>query len=87
MTGTDPALVNPQARDFRLTSSSPALHKADATVSPELDIEGSPRPKGRGSALGAFELRGPASAGDQPTDGNAESGRHVGQPNTRTRLQ
>jgi hypothetical protein len=88
MIRTDPALVNPQARDFRLTSSSPALNKADATISPEFDLEGAPRPKGKASALGAFELRSPAGMGDRPTGGNAESGRQpASQRNARTRVK
>jgi hypothetical protein len=62
-TNTDPRLANPQKHDFRLTPSSPALNKADKSVSPELDHEGNPRPQGGAPDLGAFEFGSvPASA-------------------------
>ena len=56
MTRIDPRLANPQGRDFRLTTSSPARGKADETVSPKLDQEGVPRQTGKKSDLGAFEF-------------------------------
>lgn len=55
---TDPRLVDPAKLSFRLTSSSPAINQADASVSPSVDHEGAARPQGGGYDSGAFEFGG-----------------------------
>jgi hypothetical protein len=61
---TDPKLVDPAKLNFRLTSSSPAINQADASVSPNLDHEGTVRPQGGGFDSGAFEFGGQGGSGD-----------------------
>jgi hypothetical protein len=55
---TDPRLVDPGKLNFRLTSASPAVNQADASVSPSIDQEGAARPQGGGYDSGAFEFGG-----------------------------
>jgi hypothetical protein len=63
-TATDPKLTDPAGLNFRLTSSSPAINQADASVSPAADHEGAARPQGGGYDSGAFEFGGSGSATD-----------------------
>lgn len=44
------------ANDFSLTSSSPALGKADGTIAPPLDIDGTSRPQNGRFDAGAYEF-------------------------------
>ena len=63
-TSTDPKLVDAAKLNFRLTSSSPAINHADASVSPSVDHEGVARPQGGGYDSGAFESGGPGASND-----------------------
>lgn len=54
----DPKFVNFAARDFHLSSGSPAIDAATAgSRSTDHDLEGAPRPQGSSSDLGAYEFR------------------------------
>jgi hypothetical protein len=55
----DPRLVNPSKLDFQLRSSSPAINKADANFSANVDHAGNPRPQLGGYDIGAFEFGPP----------------------------
>jgi hypothetical protein len=63
-TSTDPKLVDPANLNFRLTSSSPAISFSDASVSPNVDHEGTARPQGSGADSGAFEFGGQGASTD-----------------------
>jgi Bacterial Ig domain/Pel9A-like, right handed beta helix region/Right handed beta helix region len=63
-TFTDPKLADPAKLNFRLTSSSPAINQADASVSPSVDHEGTARPQGGGFDSGAFEFGGQGTSND-----------------------
>lgn len=51
----NPKFVNALAKDFRLTSSSPAVNKGAAISSVRTDIVGTARPKGGYYDIGAYE--------------------------------
>ncbi len=54
----DPRFVDPkrgEPSDFRLTSGSPAIDAGIAEQAPKTDMEGKPRPQGRGCDIGAYE--------------------------------
>ncbi len=51
----DPRFVDPKTYDFRLTSGSPAIDAGIAERAPKTDLEGKPRPQGRGYDIGAYE--------------------------------
>jgi hypothetical protein len=55
----DPKFVNPQARDYRIQSGSPAVDAAVVSAGPALDHDfaGTPRPQGVRKDIGAFELQ------------------------------
>lgn len=65
--GTDaveasPRFVDAAGNDFRLASDSPALDRGNPALAPDHDLDGLPRPQGRGIDLGAFErAAGPVS--------------------------
>ena len=48
--------VNLESSDYHLRAGSPAIDAADPALAPRMDIEGSPRPKGRPDA-GAYEAK------------------------------
>ena len=54
----DPRFVDPEAGDFHLRPDSPAIDRGTAEDAPSVDLEGTPRPQGRGYDLGAYELAG-----------------------------
>ncbi len=51
----DPRFVAPKKYDFRLTSGSPAINAGIGEQAPKTDMEGKPRPQGRGCDIGAYE--------------------------------
>lgn len=51
----DPLFVNAAARDFHLTSSSPAINKGITVVDLTVDPDGNPRPLGGTYDIGAYE--------------------------------
>jgi Pel9A-like, right handed beta helix region len=55
----DPKLVDPSQLDFQLRASSPAIDKADASLSAGFDQAGTPRPQLGGYDIGAFEFGPP----------------------------
>ncbi len=68
MPNTDPGLANPSQNNFELSSSSPAINKADSSTSPSLDQTGAPRTAGSGPDIGAFEFgsEGPSEDTNPP---------------------
>jgi hypothetical protein len=54
----DARFVNAEAGDFHLQQGSPAVDAGSAEAGPKDDLEGAPRPAGRGWDLGAYELKG-----------------------------
>jgi len=54
--GVDPMLKDPAAGDYRLKPGSPAIDAADPAATTAIDFEGTPRPQGARSDMGAFEL-------------------------------
>jgi len=52
----DPLFVNEAAKDFHLTSGSPARDAADPAATEALDYDGTARPQGPHHDMGAFEL-------------------------------
>ncbi|MFN8445650.1 MAG: choice-of-anchor Q domain-containing protein, partial [Caldilineaceae bacterium] len=51
----DPLFVAAASDNYRLSSNSPAIDRADAADCPAIDLEGNPRPQGLGCDMGAFE--------------------------------
>ncbi|OPX84743.1 MAG: hypothetical protein A4E53_03800 [Pelotomaculum sp. PtaB.Bin104] len=51
----DPRFVNPSCRDFRLSKNSPAIDRGAKEGAPDIDINGSIRPQGRGFDIGPYE--------------------------------
>ena len=51
----DPLLVAPAAFDFHLQPGSPAVDHGVKTGAPT-DLDGNPRPQGKGFDIGAYEL-------------------------------
>ncbi len=54
--GVDPRFKNATTQDFHLMAGSPAVDAADPTVQDAHDFDGTARPQGAASDLGAFEL-------------------------------
>jgi parallel beta-helix repeat protein len=54
--------VNPAGNDYHLSSTSPAIDAGTATDAPSVDLEGNPRPVGKGFDIGAYEYQGNAGA-------------------------
>ena len=52
----DPRFLNPAMGDFHLQSGSPAIDAADPAAPPTQDFDGTNRPQGPRSDLGAFEV-------------------------------
>lgn len=55
--GVDPALKDAAHGDYHLTAASPAVDAADPAAPVTVDLDGTPRPQGPNSDLGAFELQ------------------------------
>jgi hypothetical protein len=53
--GRDPRFVDPQGHDFHLRPDSPAIGAGIADRAPRTDIDGRPRPHGKGVDLGAYQ--------------------------------
>jgi hypothetical protein len=53
----DPAFVDPERFEFHIAKGSPATDAGFAEHAPATDLEGNPRPQGRGVDLGAYEGR------------------------------
>lgn len=53
----DPQFVDFAARDFHLSTASPAIDAATGSSTPDHDLEGTPRPQGAAPDLGAYEFR------------------------------
>jgi hypothetical protein len=53
----DPQLKDPANGDFHLTTNSAAVDAADPAAIPTPDFDGTPRPQGMRSDMGAFELK------------------------------
>lgn len=55
----DPLFVSPAwgtEGNYRLQPNSPAIDKGTSTGAPDHDLEGSPRPKGKGYDIGCYEM-------------------------------
>jgi hypothetical protein len=55
--GVNPSLTDPAHADYHLLPGSPAIDVADPASSPSLDFDGTPRPQGLRSDMGALELK------------------------------
>jgi hypothetical protein len=49
--------VNAAANDFHLTATSPAIDTGTSSQAPATDLEGKPRPSGKGFDVGAYEFQ------------------------------
>jgi len=67
----DPLFVDPENGDFHLSPGSPCIDAGTAEGAPAHDIEGNPRPQGRGVDMGAYEYG--HVAGDANLDGTADA--------------
>lgn len=57
ITDTSPMLKDEAGGDYHLQSGSPAVDAADLAASNAFDYEGTPRPQGARSDIGAYELK------------------------------
>jgi hypothetical protein len=55
--GVDPMLRDPVHGDFHLLPGSPAINRADPSVTTDHDFDGVSRPQGAADDIGAFEVR------------------------------
>ena len=55
LVGRDPRFVDPSSADFRLQDGSPAIDTGIARPEVETDRDGTPRPRGAGYDMGAYE--------------------------------
>jgi hypothetical protein len=55
--GVDPMLKDPTNGDYHLTVASPAVDAADFQATNPIDFDGTPRPQGNRSDMGAFEYK------------------------------
>lgn len=53
----DPHFVDPDRFDFHLQKDSPAIDTGTREDDVDVDIEGTRRPQGRGSDIGAYEFK------------------------------
>jgi hypothetical protein len=53
--GADPQFVSPATYDFHLKADSPAIDAGQSQGCPNHDLDGSPRPYGKGCDIGAYE--------------------------------
>ncbi|MCY3017905.1 MAG: right-handed parallel beta-helix repeat-containing protein [Planctomycetota bacterium] len=51
----DPKFKDPAKGDFHLHDGSPAVDSGTSAGAPQTDLDGSPRPKGKGPDMGAYE--------------------------------
>ena len=49
--------VNPSGNDYHLLSTSPAIDAGTSTDAPATDLDGNPRPCGKGYDIGAYEYQ------------------------------
>jgi predicted outer membrane repeat protein len=52
---SDPLFINPENGNFRLESGSPCVNTGNSEGAPDIDFEGTSRPKGSGYDMGAYE--------------------------------
>jgi hypothetical protein len=57
--GVDPIFVDPEKNDFRLQAGSPAIDAGQCVAEVTTDIEGKPRPTGKGCDIGPYEYDNP----------------------------
>jgi parallel beta-helix repeat protein len=57
LVGINPQFVNAGARNFKLQNASPAIDKGSSSYLVQSDFDKSPRPKGAGVDIGAYEIR------------------------------
>jgi parallel beta-helix repeat protein len=57
LVAVNPQFVNAAARNFKLQNASPAIDKGSSSYLIQSDFDKSPRPKGAGVDIGAYELR------------------------------
>jgi parallel beta-helix repeat protein len=50
--------VNPAKGDYHLSATSPAIDKGTSTTAPPIDLDGNPRPYGKGYDIGCYEWQG-----------------------------
>jgi hypothetical protein len=55
--GIDPKLAGPASNDYHLQLNSPAIDAADPAATPTPDFDGTSRPQGARSDMGAFEFK------------------------------
>jgi parallel beta-helix repeat protein len=57
LVGVNPQFINAGARNFKLQAGSPAIDKGSSSYLVPFDFDRSPRPKGAGVDIGAYEIR------------------------------
>ena len=55
LVNVDPLFVNPEKNDFRLQAGSPAIDAGEHIPEVTTDIDGNPRPHGKGYDIGPYE--------------------------------
>ncbi len=77
---TDPDLAAPDAFDFQLAATSPAIDRGTSSGAPDHDLAGTARPQGAGIDVGAYEYASAAAGpdADVPADDGGPPAVHHG---------
>lgn len=62
----DPQFADPVAHNFRLALGSPGIDAGTAEQAPAVDIEGQPRPRGKGCDIGPYEAQSAVATAPPP---------------------